>query len=231
MSRAAEYLSSIPVVTCSLLAVNIIVHVAIFLTSASLNKFMMNYHLVVSEGEYFRIVSAAFVHGGIMHILMNMSSLIQLGPSLEIQFGSLKFLFLSLWSVILIGLLYCGLSWWVIRILVLCRNLHWSLWAISLFFFLFIPYIIPLNSPHFHILRLSFETIDKTALGQSAVGYSGVLFCYAVIEANHTVESTRSVFGLFDVPAKLMPFVLLVLIQVRYTTNFTSVLFFCACPQ
>jgi membrane associated rhomboid family serine protease len=111
MSRAAEYFSTIPLVTCGLLAVNVAVHIAVFLSSISLNKFMINAHLVLVDGEYFRIVSSAFVHGGIMHILMNMSSLIQLGPSLEAQFGSLKFLLLTLWSVILIGGLYCLLSW------------------------------------------------------------------------------------------------------------------------
>jgi hypothetical protein len=48
----------------------------------------------------------------------------------------------------------------------------------------------------------------------SAVGFSGVLFCYAVIEANHTFEVSRRIFGMFDVPAKLTPFVLLVLLQI-----------------
>jgi hypothetical protein len=36
-----------------------------------------------------------------------------------------------------------------------------------------------------------------------------------VIEANHTVELTRSLYGMCNVPAKLMPFILLVLLQVR----------------
>ncbi len=55
---------------------------------------------------------------------------------------------------------------------------------------------------------------DPGALNTSAVGYSGVLFAYALIEAFHSVESSRSVFGLFSVPTKAYPFILLVLIQV-----------------
>lgn len=51
-------------------------------------------------------------------------------------------------------------------------------------------------------------------LNTSAVGYSGVLFSYALIEAFHSTESSRSVFGLFSVPTKSYPFILLVLIQV-----------------
>ncbi len=42
-------------------------------------------HMVIANGEYYRIVSAAFVHAGIMHIGMNMMSLYQLGYSLEQQ--------------------------------------------------------------------------------------------------------------------------------------------------
>jgi hypothetical protein len=56
---------------------------------------------------------------------------------------------------------------------------------------------------------------DMGQLRSSGVGFSGVLFCYAIIEANHTVEVTRSFYGMFNVPAKLMPFVLLVVLQVN----------------
>lgn len=55
---------------------------------------------------------------------------------------------------------------------------------------------------------------DMRQLRSSGVGFSGVLFCYAIIEANHTVEVTRSFYGMFNVPAKLMPFLLLVVLQV-----------------
>ena len=57
-------------------------------------------------------------------------------------------------------------------------------------------------------------TAQPNALNTSAVGYSGVLFTYALIEAFHSAEVSRSVFGLFSVPTKAYPFILLVLIQV-----------------
>lgn len=58
--------------------------------------------------------------------------------------------------------------------------------------------------------------MDPRQRNMSAVGYSGVLFCYATIEAFHSEEQSRSVFGLFTVPTKLYPFILLVIIQVSY---------------
>jgi hypothetical protein len=48
----------------------------------------------------------------------------------------------------------------------------------------------------------------------SAVGYSGVLFAYALVESFHSPETSRSVFGMFSVPTKAYPFILLVLLQV-----------------
>lgn len=78
-------------------------------------------------------------------------------------------------------------------------------------------------------LRLSFRltalvTGNSSYLYSSGVGYSGVLFSYAVLESFHTTATSRSVFGLFSVPAKVFPFILLVLIQVRlsYDQNIAS---------
>lgn len=63
---------------------------------------------------------------------------------------------------------------------------------------------------------------DSNQLRSSGVGFSGVLFCYAIIEANHTVEVTRSFYGMFNVPAKLMPFLLLIVLQVSHVNyNFS----------
>ena len=55
---------------------------------------------------------------------------------------------------------------------------------------------------------------DASQIQSSGVGFSGVLFCYALIESYHTQETVRSIFGLFNVSAKLYPFILLILIQV-----------------
>lgn len=103
-------LSKIPIVTVSLLLLNSAIHAVIFLFSLDLNNYSISAAQVI-KGEYYRIFSAAYVHGGIMHIFMNMSSLLQLGASLETQFGSLQFAFLTLWSTILIGMVYVFLSW------------------------------------------------------------------------------------------------------------------------
>jgi hypothetical protein len=63
-------------------------------------------------------------------------------------------------------------------------------------------------------------------LNTSAVGYSGVLFSYALVEAFHSTETSRSVFGFFSVPTKAYPFILLALIQVCVFLRFEYILVF-----
>ena len=56
-------------------------------------------------------------------------------------------------------------------------------------------------------------TGSPEVLTTACVGYSGVLFSYALIETYHSNVDVRSVFGIFNVPAKLYPWVLLVLLS------------------
>jgi membrane associated rhomboid family serine protease len=48
--------------------------------------------LGVADGQYYRLLTAAFLHAGVFHILMNMFALAQLGPVLEAALGRLRFL-------------------------------------------------------------------------------------------------------------------------------------------
>ena len=169
--RLEEFLGQVPVVTRALLFVNLAVHALIFIFSLSLNTFAISAHLVVNDAEYYRVVSAAFVHAGLMHIFMNMSSLLQLGLSLEAHFGSLQFLFLTLWSIFAVGIVYVCLA-------------------------------------------VLFSYVDPAEMYSSGVGYSGILFTYALIESFHTTETSRSIFGMFSVPSRMYPFILLIILQI-----------------
>lgn len=55
--------------------------------------------------------------------------------------------------------------------------------------------------------------VDAAYLYSSAVGFSGVLFAMAVDEASLSPAATRSLFGLFSVPTKLYPWVLMLVLQ------------------
>jgi membrane associated rhomboid family serine protease len=54
----------------------------------------------VGAGEYYRLISAAFLHGGLLHIMFNMWVLFALGPQLEQLLGRARFLILYLLSAL-----------------------------------------------------------------------------------------------------------------------------------
>jgi len=51
---------------------------------------------VLLQNQWWRLLAYAFVHGGLMHIIMNMYFLFSLGPLLETMWGSVRFLVLYL---------------------------------------------------------------------------------------------------------------------------------------
>lgn len=51
-------------------------------------------YMIFVENEWWRLVTAMFLHGGLLHIGFNMMALMQLGPALEELYGSGRYLFL-----------------------------------------------------------------------------------------------------------------------------------------
>ncbi|MEC8651164.1 MAG: rhomboid family intramembrane serine protease [Planctomycetota bacterium] len=47
--------------------------------------------LAVSEGEWWRLFTSSFLHGGLLHLAMNSFALMQLGPVVERSLGSARF--------------------------------------------------------------------------------------------------------------------------------------------
>lgn len=82
--------SNTPVVTFTLIAVNVIMF---FLQSASgdLERQLVMWSPGVADGELYRLVTSAFLHYGLMHLLFNMFALYILGPPLEMWLGRLRF--------------------------------------------------------------------------------------------------------------------------------------------
>jgi len=50
--------------------------------------------LIYQDHQYFRLVTANFLHGSVLHIFFNMWILLSLGPALEELYGSARYLFL-----------------------------------------------------------------------------------------------------------------------------------------
>ena len=97
-----------PIITYGIILSNIIVFLGIMLSGTSLFQVdattlynfggLVNYDSMSNNSELIRIVTSLFVHGGLIHLLLNLYSLYIIGPQLESFFGKTKFLLIYLGS-------------------------------------------------------------------------------------------------------------------------------------
>lgn len=93
-----------PIVTYILIAINVIIAIYMFLLDNTLqmvNDFAVSRSLVVLFKEYYRLITAAFLHAGIYHLMTNMYSLYIIGPQIEGFMGRTKFLVIYLFSALM----------------------------------------------------------------------------------------------------------------------------------
>lgn len=69
------------------------IRVLVFL-GAKVNSF-------ISNGQYYRLITAMFLHGGLIHLALNMYALNSIGPLVEMYFGKVKYLIIYFISGIL----------------------------------------------------------------------------------------------------------------------------------
>ena len=66
----------------------------------TLLKFGANLDVLVKNGDYYRLLTCAFLHIGIMHLLLNMYALYVIGPQVESFYGKFKFIIIYIISAI-----------------------------------------------------------------------------------------------------------------------------------
>ena len=82
--------SATPVVTYALIAINVMAFV-VQMASGDLQKQLTLWPPAVADGQLYRLVTAAFLHYGATHLLLNMWALYVVGPPLEMWLGRLRF--------------------------------------------------------------------------------------------------------------------------------------------
>lgn len=82
--------SATPVITYALIAVNVLV--AILQTaSGNVESQFVLWPPAVADGQWYRLITSAFMHYGLMHLLFNMWALYVVGPPLEAWLGRLRY--------------------------------------------------------------------------------------------------------------------------------------------
>lgn len=92
-----------PVVTYTLMAITILVFIAQYITQATLGVDIpaalgVKANDLIAQGQYWRLFTPMFLHGGLLHIGFNMYALYLFGPGLERHFGHARFLALYILS-------------------------------------------------------------------------------------------------------------------------------------
>ena len=95
----SQYIRLYPVVTF-FLALNILIYVVTLIPVIGTQVFNtgVGINFLISDGEWWRLLTPMFLHGGIMHLLFNMFSLFIFGPELEKIAGKARFLTIYLLS-------------------------------------------------------------------------------------------------------------------------------------
>ena len=107
----------VPVVTIGLIAINIILFFLTYFASGSnFNTKLVNMggltkgHVLINN-EFWRLVTSMFLHGGLIHLLVNCYSLLIIGSQIESFYGKIKYFVIYLMSGIagnLLSLLFIG---------------------------------------------------------------------------------------------------------------------------
>jgi rhomboid protease GluP len=70
--------------------------------------------LVLVEGEWWRCITYAFAHGGLIHLAFNMMVLYQVGPMIEEEIGTLRFIILYVLTALTAT--FAGLGWQILYV-------------------------------------------------------------------------------------------------------------------
>lgn len=87
--------------TYVLVLINVVVFAMVMTGKLDSDDLAMSYHSVFNRKEYYRILTSAFTHSDIAHIVCNMISLVNIGTAAEGVFGSLGMLVIYFGSMFL----------------------------------------------------------------------------------------------------------------------------------
>lgn len=95
-----------PYVTYGIIGINILLFFATYLfgngseDSMTLLRFGANYGPLIRMGEYYRLITSAFLHAGIFHLLLNCYTLYIVGSQIESFIGKAKYVLVYLFSAL-----------------------------------------------------------------------------------------------------------------------------------
>lgn len=88
--------TDVGIVSLVIIAINVAAQVAVMAQGGASNSGLFEWGAMwgygVAQGDYHRLITAAFLHGGLFHILLNMYALYLFGPFVEQALGRWRFI-------------------------------------------------------------------------------------------------------------------------------------------
>lgn len=103
----------IPIITYGLIITNILIYVLSILFgnyNEILNRFCLYGPNIREYGEYYRLITSGFLHGNILHLILNCYALYIIGSQVESYMGKTKFIIIYLFSLLMGSLMSITLS-------------------------------------------------------------------------------------------------------------------------
>lgn len=155
----------------------------------------MNTEHVMSNGEYYRLITSMFMHGGISHIISNMIFLAALGEMLERAIGHARFALLYILSGIGGGIFS------MINV-VLSQDFYTAIGASGAIFGLIgaMLVLVVINDGHYEgisIKRMIFAIVYMVYSGMQSEGidnaahFGGLVFGVLIMTAMYVIETRR----------------------------------------
>lgn len=101
--------------TAIIAAILLVIWFILWNNKVDVTRVASSYVSVVRQGEVWRILSSSLSHLGILHMAMNVSSLLSLS-SIELQWGSIQYLSISVWLMVFTEILLMTLYSLLIRL-------------------------------------------------------------------------------------------------------------------
>ncbi|WP_127836499.1 rhomboid family intramembrane serine protease [Clostridium prolinivorans] len=101
-----------PIITYCIISLNIIIYIVTAILSKNIFYSDINvlihlgakYNPYIRQGQFYRLITCMFLHGGIVHLALNMYSLYSIGPLVEKLYGKIKYIIIYFVSGIMSSL-------------------------------------------------------------------------------------------------------------------------------
>ena len=96
------------IITCIIILINVILFIITAVKSSNIygiNTYVLidmgaKVNFLINEGQIWRLITCAFLHGGLIQMIFNMYALKILGPELEYVYGRIKYILIYIFSAI-----------------------------------------------------------------------------------------------------------------------------------